>query len=232
MGKKKRDHNVVTFFCYYCDKEYDFKDTLLEHQRDRHFSCLKCPKKFSTAGSMATHMNSVHRETLARVPNAKIGRDNLDISIYGMENVPTAVIQEKMIQKLKKKRQILQDEIQKKMNLNQKLHPKNIQEMKESNDFFDLYKKYTLNMETAAGIRYMMNQPQHDQMAQQYYQEPPPEEEKHKLEDKRESKWQQKVEEEKSAINFIMKDEMKRPEEPIQVKPSLNINGRVLGVIL
>lgn len=69
-------------------------------------------------------MMSVHRETLARVPNAKVGRDSLEISIYGMEGVPAIVIQEKMISKLKKKRQILQDEIQSKMNLNQKLNPK------------------------------------------------------------------------------------------------------------
>lgn len=222
-------------FCYYCDKEYDHQDTLMEHQRDRHFSCLKCPKKFSTANSMSTHMLSVHRETLARVPNAKVGRDNLDVNIYGMEGVPTSIIQEKLISKLKKKRQQLQEDMQKNMNLNQKLNPKNIKELKESNEFFDIFKAYTTNMEAAAGIKYYTEQ-QPAQSYSQMYPPPPGEEEKGKLEAKRDSKFQSKLEEEgKSALPMIMKEEMKEKhmwelyEEPAMPRTNLNINKRVEG---
>lgn len=227
MGKKKRDHNTLNHFCYYCDKEYEHKDTLLEHQKDRHFSCLKCPKKFSTAGSMSVHMMSVHREPLARVPNAKVGRDSLEISIYGMEGVPTIVIQEKMISKLKRKRQLLQDDIQKRLNLTHNLNPKNIKELKISNDFCRIFKNYTTNMESLAGIRYYAEQP-----AEAYEQRfpPPPEEDKSKLEQRRESKFKRKEEEEPEMLHNIMKEEMKQmykeqvaEETNVQI-PVLNLN--------
>ena len=64
-----------------------------------------------------------------------------------------------MISKLKKRWQILQDEIQSKMNLNQKLNPKNIKDLKDSNEFFQIFQKYTSDMETLAGIKYYVEQP-------------------------------------------------------------------------
>lgn len=229
MGKKKRDHTVLSQFCYYCDREYEHKETLLEHQRVRHFSCLKWPKKFSTAGSMSTHMLSVHRETLARVPNAKLGRDSLGISIYGMEGVPAILIQEKMIAKLKKKSQQLQEDIQKKTNLSQLLNPKYIKELKETNEFARKFSSYTTHMEAAAGIKYYTEQPQ--QEYDQRYLAPEEEESKGKIEEKRDAKYQRKLEEEKAALPIIMKEEMKNmklreqaPEEPSIVKPALNLN--------
>jgi len=153
-------------------------------------------------------MLSVHRETLAKVPNAKVGRDSLDISIYGMEGVPAQIIQEKMISKIKKKTKVLQEDIQNKVNLNQKLNPQHIQELKDSNEFFKIFKEYTNRMELAAGVRYMTDQPMG--YSQNFLPPPPPAEEaKNKLEQKRESKFQSKLEEEKSALPSIMKDEMK-----------------------
>lgn len=181
---------------------------------------------------MSTHMMSVHRETLARVPNAKVGRDSLEISIYGMEGVPAIVIQEKMISKLKKRRQILQDEIQSKMNLNQKLNPKNIKDLKDSNEFFQIFQKYTSDMETLAGIKYYYVEQPSESLENKYIPPPPPEEDKVENERKRDSKFKaKKLEEEKSAAPMIMKDEMKQikhkehyHEEEQAPKPVINLN--------
>jgi hypothetical protein len=38
------------------------------------------------------------------VPNAKTGRDQVDINVYGMEGVPAEVIEERLNFKLSKKR--------------------------------------------------------------------------------------------------------------------------------
>jgi len=228
MGRRTRDQNVLNQFCYYCDKEYEHKDTLLEHQKNRHFSCLRCQKKFSTAVSVSTHMLSVHRETLAKVPNAKIGRDNIDTSIYGMEGVPAIIIQEKMIAKLKKKRQKLQEDIQKKTNLSSKLDPKNVKELKESNGFFEVFKNYTGRIEAAAGLRQYTEQPK---TFEPNFPPPPPPGEDHKqeTEKKRESKFSSKYEEEKAGLPLIMKEEMKNmvmkeQHEQTSIQPSINLN--------
>ena len=45
---------------------------------------------------------------LFRVPNAKAGRDNFDMNIYGMEGVPGEVIEERLNFKLNKKRMKLE----------------------------------------------------------------------------------------------------------------------------
>jgi hypothetical protein len=39
-----------------------------------------------------------------RVPNAKAGRDQVDINVYGMEGVPGEVIEERLNMKMLKKR--------------------------------------------------------------------------------------------------------------------------------
>ena len=41
---------------------------------------------------------------LFRVPNAKAGRDQVDINVYGMEGVPGEVIEERLNMKMLKKR--------------------------------------------------------------------------------------------------------------------------------
>lgn len=159
MGRKKRDQNTCTYFCYYCDKEFDKLETLIQHQRNTHFNCPRCKKKFATAASLAIHMLSVHRETLAKVPNAKVGRDSIDINIYGMEGVPAAVIQEKMISKHKKKLSKLQYKIQKECNLKENLDPTYVSELKESNAYFETFKNYTARIEADAGLRQYTAEP-------------------------------------------------------------------------
>eukprot|EP00826_Nyctotherus_ovalis_P039589 TRINITY_DN3817_c0_g3_i4.p1 TRINITY_DN3817_c0_g3~~TRINITY_DN3817_c0_g3_i4.p1 ORF type:complete len:225 (+),score=65.92 TRINITY_DN3817_c0_g3_i4:139-813(+) len=100
MGRKRK--KIVEFkpFCYYCDKEFDDVSSLQQHQKLRHFMCPVCSKKFSSAFSMSSHALQVHRENIIKVPNAKTGRDSLDITIYGMVNVPQELIQEKYKEKL------------------------------------------------------------------------------------------------------------------------------------
>ncbi|DAZ95114.1 TPA: hypothetical protein N0F65_009745 [Lagenidium giganteum] len=93
MGKKKRkDDGAVApkrnIFCYYCDRVFDDEKVLIQHQKARHFKCHVCHKKLSTAGGMVVHIMQVHKETLTAVPNAKEGRESVDIEIYGMEGVP------------------------------------------------------------------------------------------------------------------------------------------------
>ena len=42
----------------------------------------------ATVGALVVHSSQVHKEGLKRVPNAKEGRDSLELQIYGMEGVP------------------------------------------------------------------------------------------------------------------------------------------------
>eukprot|EP00344_Euplotes_crassus_P003075 CAMPEP_0197012982 /NCGR_PEP_ID=MMETSP1380-20130617/64659_1 /TAXON_ID=5936 /ORGANISM="Euplotes crassus, Strain CT5" /LENGTH=206 /DNA_ID=CAMNT_0042436921 /DNA_START=255 /DNA_END=872 /DNA_ORIENTATION=+ len=142
-----------------------------------------------------------------------------------MEGVPAVVIQEKMISKLKKKRQKLQDEIQAKCNLKENLDSKFVKELKESNEFFDIFKNYTARIEADAGLRQFTQQPD-------YYGQgmPPPtyDPEEHQ-EKKRESKFSSKLEDSKQDLPLIMKEEMKqmvmteKVEEPAPA-PAFNLN--------
>lgn len=101
MGKKKRrddgapgnggsaqSSSKKRIYCYYCDRNFDDEKVLILHQKARHFKCHVCHKKLSTAGGMAVHVLQVHKETISSVPNAKPGRETVDIEIYGMEGVP------------------------------------------------------------------------------------------------------------------------------------------------
>ena len=42
---------------------------------------------------MATHVLQVHKEQIPRVPNAKVGRDAIELDIYGMEGVPQTLVE-------------------------------------------------------------------------------------------------------------------------------------------
>ena len=65
MGRKKQGVNVLKPFCFYCSKEFENINILLQHQKNRHFACKhsNCSRKFSTAASMSTHMTQVHGAT-------------------------------------------------------------------------------------------------------------------------------------------------------------------------
>ena len=114
MGRKKRGVNVLKPFCYYCDKEFENVNILLQHQKNRHFACKLCTRKFSTAASLCTHMMQVHGTTIQKVPNAIAGRDKVDINIYGMDEVPSEIIEERLAKKINKKKIKLEQELKKK----------------------------------------------------------------------------------------------------------------------
>ena len=92
MGRKQRHLVTLKPFCYYCDKEFNNEIILHQHQKARHFNCVSCRKRFSTAPALGTHIIQVHKDKIQRVPNAKAGRDTFDISIYGMDGVPIELI--------------------------------------------------------------------------------------------------------------------------------------------
>ncbi|KAJ5070315.1 zinc finger protein [Anaeramoeba ignava] len=97
MGRsKKKSHKkreapkttVKSWWCWYCERQFDNEKTLIQHQRAKHFKCMRCYKKFSHTGALIVHLMQVHKQTLQRVPNSIEGRDNPDITIVGMDGIP------------------------------------------------------------------------------------------------------------------------------------------------
>ncbi|KDO23925.1 hypothetical protein SPRG_10071 [Saprolegnia parasitica CBS 223.65] len=93
MGKKKRkdgidEPKIAKVYCYYCERIFEDEKVLIMHQKSRHFKCNFCNKKLSTASGMVVHVAQVHKETILTVPNAKPGRDSVEVEVYGMEGVP------------------------------------------------------------------------------------------------------------------------------------------------
>ena len=113
MGRKKRGVNVLKPFCYYCEKEFENANILLQHQKNRHFACKLCTRKFSTASSLQTHMNQVHGQSIQKVANAIAGRDRVDINIYGMDEVPVEIIEDRIAKKINKKKAKMEAELKK-----------------------------------------------------------------------------------------------------------------------
>lgn len=113
MGRKKRGINVLKPFCYYCEKEFENANILLQHQKNRHFACKECTRKFSTASSLLTHMQQVHGKSIQKVTNAISGRDRVDINIYGMEEVPVEIIEDRVAKKINKKKAKMESELKK-----------------------------------------------------------------------------------------------------------------------
>jgi hypothetical protein len=70
MGRKSKKGDVVTPWCYYCDQE-GFKDenTLIMHQKARHFKCSECGKKMATIESLKVHLFNV-REAALQAPGS------------------------------------------------------------------------------------------------------------------------------------------------------------------
>jgi hypothetical protein len=96
MGKKKRREDggagaeapARRIFCYYCDRNFDDEKVLILHQKARHFKCPTCHKKLSTISGMIIHTQQVHKENLKSIPNAKPGKESVEVEVYGMEGVP------------------------------------------------------------------------------------------------------------------------------------------------
>jgi hypothetical protein len=112
MGRKNK-HKVKFLkpFCYYCDRDFDDEFVLHQHQKARHFSCHACHKKFSTAASMATHVLQVHKEQVLKVPNAKAGRDAIELDVFGMDGVPQSLIEQRALGQPSKRQKLEEDEV-------------------------------------------------------------------------------------------------------------------------
>jgi hypothetical protein len=72
MGRKsskrasdKPSDDVIDMFCYYCDREFDDDNVLIEHQKARHFKCM-CGKRMATAQSLSVHMIQVRHAAVMR----------------------------------------------------------------------------------------------------------------------------------------------------------------------
>lgn len=75
--------------CYYCLRFFENEDVLKSHQKQIHFKCFDCGKKFSNAPGMAVHMRTMHGKELQSVPKALEGRDDPTLNISGTSGVPT-----------------------------------------------------------------------------------------------------------------------------------------------
>ncbi|CEO97318.1 hypothetical protein PBRA_000663 [Plasmodiophora brassicae] len=98
MGRKSKPK--MKPFCYYCDRVFDDEMVLVTHQKAKHWKCQHCQKKLGSSHSLTVHVFQVHKETLKGVPNAKKGRDDLELAVFGMQNVPEDAIELKRAEQL------------------------------------------------------------------------------------------------------------------------------------
>jgi hypothetical protein len=50
---------AATASCRYCDKEFENEETLVQHQKAKHWKCLLCNKRLHSAPGVATHARNV-----------------------------------------------------------------------------------------------------------------------------------------------------------------------------
>ncbi|KAI6784600.1 uncharacterized protein J7T54_006645 [Emericellopsis cladophorae] len=98
MGKKRRGHADIEEilgrpWCYYCERDFEDLKLLISHQKAKHFKCDRCGRRLNTAGGLSVHLNQVHKENLDHVENALPNRQGLEVEIFGMEGIPTEVLE-------------------------------------------------------------------------------------------------------------------------------------------
>ncbi|KAH9838939.1 BUB3-interacting and GLEBS motif-containing protein [Teratosphaeria destructans] len=98
MGKKKRgpplDEILQRPWCYYCEKDFDDLNILLNHQKAKHYKCTNCGRRLNTIGGLKVHMNQVHKEEIHEVDNALPNRKEIvpGLEIFAMEGIPDDVM--------------------------------------------------------------------------------------------------------------------------------------------
>lgn len=105
MGRKRvapgpNEKSDSNLFCYFCDRTFEDITVLIQHQRDRHFRCGECGfdqirGKCESVQGLIIHYLKVHSKTLQRVPNAIEGRDSPSIHVYGMDGIPSEILEAK-----------------------------------------------------------------------------------------------------------------------------------------
>lgn len=93
MGRKKKKNvdDGPKPWCYYCDRDFDNEEVLVQHQKSKHFKCHICHKKLYTAPGMVIHCNQKHKEIVTEVPNSLPGRDDITLEIFGSDGIPEEV---------------------------------------------------------------------------------------------------------------------------------------------
>jgi len=95
MGRKKSTAVVKPGFrpfCFYCDRDFDNEKVLIQHQKLKHFQCYICHRKSDTARGLVGHMLQVHKESMPKVPNSIVGREDPELAIHGLEGVPNHLV--------------------------------------------------------------------------------------------------------------------------------------------
>ena len=60
MGRKKNKASREELpWCYYCDRDFENDDVLIQHQKARHFKCQICNKKAFNVPGLAIHTREV-----------------------------------------------------------------------------------------------------------------------------------------------------------------------------
>ncbi len=119
MGRKKRNLNYVKPFCFYCDKVFSNEIVLHQHQKDIHFTCPRCEKKFPSTHNLTKHFHRNHNKfTLDKVPNALKERESPSLNIFAMTGVPNDFIEAR---RLKKGRKYWKSLISKKLKKKEKI---------------------------------------------------------------------------------------------------------------
>ncbi|KAF5192700.1 Suppressor of fri [Thalictrum thalictroides] len=78
MGRKNKAESESLVWCYYCDEKFA-KDKLLSHQKEAHFKCHVCAKKFLSVGGMALHHLQNHKDVKANELPVSEGVENKHI---------------------------------------------------------------------------------------------------------------------------------------------------------
>jgi len=104
MGRKKKKPVAERVFCWYCNRDFADEDTLVQHQRAKHFRCPECNKQLNSAPGVAVHGRQVHKIEVSEVPDSLPGREDITLTIFGMAGVPEDAIAEFKGQALPAKR--------------------------------------------------------------------------------------------------------------------------------
>lgn len=75
---------------FLCSLSQD-EQTLILHQREKHYRCPECTKKLNTAKALSVHCLNVHKRALTAVPAALSGREDPAWDIFGMAGVPVGM---------------------------------------------------------------------------------------------------------------------------------------------
>lgn len=69
MGRKRK---ALKLSCYYCDRDFVDEQTLILHQRARHFRCGSCDRQFLKVGDLVWHAQKKHGEAVLKASALRV----------------------------------------------------------------------------------------------------------------------------------------------------------------